>query len=346
MRVTTIHGPRDIRLEERPVPTIEAPTDAIVKVTAGCICGSDLWPYRGENDITPGDTIGHEMIGVVEEVGSRGHLVPARRLRGRAVLPLRQHLPELPRRRAPRPASTSASPPGDRGSTPRSPRPRAAWCSTHREDGMPDAALLPSLLTLSDVFPTGWHCAVAAGVQPGDTVVVVGDGAVGLCAVLAAVELGAERVIAMSRHDAAPGDRPPVRRHPHRGGARQGGRRADQGAHRRCRRRRRARVRRHRRLDAAGLRRVPVPVRRSASSASRTASSCRCAGCSARTSGSPAGWLPCAATCPSCSSWSPPATVDPGPRLRHAAAARRGRRGLPRDGRAAPPSRSTSRSDA
>ena len=70
MRATTIHAPRDIRLEERPTPTIEAPTDAIVRVTAGCICGSDLWPYRGENDITPGSTIGHEMIGVVEEVGS------------------------------------------------------------------------------------------------------------------------------------------------------------------------------------------------------------------------------------------------------------------------------------
>src|SRR3954447_11514747 len=70
MRATTIHARRDIRLEERPEPTIEAPADAIVKVTAGCICGSDLWPYRGENDITPGDTIGHECIGVVEEVGS------------------------------------------------------------------------------------------------------------------------------------------------------------------------------------------------------------------------------------------------------------------------------------
>ena len=140
-----------------PSPTIDAPTDAVIKVTAGCICGSDLWPYRGENDITPGDTIGHEMVGVVEEVGSRGHLVPARRLRGRAVLPLRQHLPALPRRRAPRRASTSGSPPGDRGSTPRSPRPRAAWS---RPTACPTPRCCPSLLTLSDVFPTGWHCAV------------------------------------------------------------------------------------------------------------------------------------------------------------------------------------------
>ena len=70
MKVTTIHGPRDIRLEDRPDPTIDAPTDAVIKVSAGCICGSDLWPYRGENPITPGMTIGHEMVGVVEEVGS------------------------------------------------------------------------------------------------------------------------------------------------------------------------------------------------------------------------------------------------------------------------------------
>src|SRR5918995_6604707 len=70
MRVTTLHGTRDIRLEDHPDLTIEAPTDAIVRVVASCICGSDLWPYRGENDITPGDPIGHEIVGVVEEVGA------------------------------------------------------------------------------------------------------------------------------------------------------------------------------------------------------------------------------------------------------------------------------------
>src|SRR3546814_15445757 len=70
MRATTIHGPRDIRVSEVPDPTIADPTDAVVKVVAGCICGSDLWPYRGENDVTPGDTIGHECVGVVEEVGA------------------------------------------------------------------------------------------------------------------------------------------------------------------------------------------------------------------------------------------------------------------------------------
>ncbi len=115
MRVTTIHGPRDIRLEERPEPTIDAPTDAIIKVTAGCICGSDLWPYRGENDITPGDTIGHEMIGVVEEVGSEVTLLLARRLRDRPVLPLRQHLPALLGRVPTPPASTSGFTTGGQG---------------------------------------------------------------------------------------------------------------------------------------------------------------------------------------------------------------------------------------
>src|SRR4051794_37344722 len=70
MRVTTIHAAGDIRLEDRPLPEIKAPTDAIIKITAGCICGSDLWPYRGENPITAGSTIGHEMVGVIEEVGA------------------------------------------------------------------------------------------------------------------------------------------------------------------------------------------------------------------------------------------------------------------------------------
>ena len=72
MKVTTIHAAGDIRLEDRPEPQISAPTDAVIKITAGCICGSDLWPYRGENPITPGSTIGHEMVGVIEEVGAEG----------------------------------------------------------------------------------------------------------------------------------------------------------------------------------------------------------------------------------------------------------------------------------
>ena len=200
MRVTTIHAPGDIRLEERPVPTIEAPTDAIVKVTAGCICGSDLWPYRGENDITPGDTIGHEMVGVVEEVGPE---VRSFRPGDFVIAPFCHCDNTCPNCLA---GVTSACvnvgfTTGGQGEYAKVTQAEGSLVlGASREDGMPDPDLLPALLTLSDVFPTGWHCAVAAGVQPGDTVVVVGDGAVGLCAVLAAVQMGAEQVVAMSRH--------------------------------------------------------------------------------------------------------------------------------------------------
>jgi threonine dehydrogenase-like Zn-dependent dehydrogenase len=197
MRVTTIHGPGDIRLEERPWPTIDAPTDAIIKVSAGCICGSDLWPYRGENDITPGDTIGHEMVGVIEEVGGE---VTSFRPGDFVIVPFCHSDNTCPHCAA---GMTSACvnvgfTTGGQGEYAKVTQADGSLLKT---DGMPEAALLPSLLTLSDVFPTGWHCAVAAGVKPGDTVVVVGDGAVGLCAVLAAAEMGAERVIAMSRHE-------------------------------------------------------------------------------------------------------------------------------------------------
>jgi threonine dehydrogenase-like Zn-dependent dehydrogenase len=196
MRVTTIHGPRDIRLEERPTPTIEEPTDAIVKVSAGCICGSDLWPYRGENDITPGDTIGHEMIGIVEEVGrdvrqfKPGDFV---------IAPFCHSDNTCPNCRA---GVTSACVNGNftTGGQGEYAKVSQADGSLVKTDGTPEDSMLPSLLTLSDVFPTGWHCAVSAGVKPGDTVVVVGDGAVGLCAVLAAAQMGAERVVGMSRH--------------------------------------------------------------------------------------------------------------------------------------------------
>ncbi len=200
MRVTTIHGARDIRLEERPVPTIEAPTDAIIKVTAGCICGSDLWPYRGENDITPGDTIGHEMIGVVEEVGSE---VTSFRPGDFVIAPFCHSDNTCPNCLA---GVTSACvnfgiTTGGQGEYAKVTQAEGTLVlGASRDDGMPDPDMLPALLALSDVLPTGWHCAVAARVQPGDTAVVVGDGAVGLCAVLAAVQMGAEQVIAMSRH--------------------------------------------------------------------------------------------------------------------------------------------------
>ncbi|MFL6156498.1 MAG: zinc-dependent alcohol dehydrogenase family protein [Marmoricola sp.] len=197
MRVTTIHAAGDIRLEDRPVPTIGAPTDAVIKITAGCICGSDLWPYRGENAITAGDTIGHEMVGVVEEVGSE---VSSFKAGDFVIVPFCTcdntcSACTNGAQSACRNGGFTTGGQGEYGLV------GQAEGSLIKTDGMPDDDMIPSLLTLSDVFPTGWHCAVSAGVKKGDTVVVVGDGAVGLCGVLAAAQMGAEKVIAMSRHE-------------------------------------------------------------------------------------------------------------------------------------------------
>jgi threonine dehydrogenase-like Zn-dependent dehydrogenase len=197
MRVTTIHGPRDIRLEERPAPTIEQPTEVVVKVVAACVCGSDLWPYRGESPVEAGSPIGHEIVGVVEDVGSGvrdfwpGDFV---------IAPFVHCDNTCAHCRA---GVTSAC--VNQGFTVGG---QAEYATVHQADGslvktevMPDHDLLPALLALSDVMATGWHAAVTAGVWPGGTAVVVGDGAVGLCGVLAAAQLGAGRVVAMSRHE-------------------------------------------------------------------------------------------------------------------------------------------------
>jgi threonine dehydrogenase-like Zn-dependent dehydrogenase len=198
MRATTIHGPRDIRFGEVPDPTIQKPTDAIVKVVAGCICGSDLWPYRGENPVIKGSTIGHECIGVVEEVGSEVRDIAV----GDFVVVPFDHCDNTCAHCAAGMQSACVN----LGMTVSG---QGEYARVNFADGSlvtvpggaPDAALVPSLLALSDVMPTGWHAAVAAGVRPGSTVVVVGDGAVGLCGVLAARELGADRIIALSRHE-------------------------------------------------------------------------------------------------------------------------------------------------
>ena len=197
MRVTTIQAPGDIRLEERPLPEITAPTDAVIRITASCICGSDLWPYRGANEVTPGSTIGHEMVGVIEEVGADvrsfapGDFVVVPFCTCDNTCP---HCLNGAQSACVNGGFTTGAQ-GEYGLV------TQAEGSLVKTDGMPDAEMIPSLLTLSDVFPTGWHCAVAAGVKKGDTVVVVGDGAVGLCGVLAAAQMGAERVVAMSRHE-------------------------------------------------------------------------------------------------------------------------------------------------
>jgi threonine dehydrogenase-like Zn-dependent dehydrogenase len=197
MRATTIHAAGDIRFEEVPDPRVEAPTDAIVKVVAGCICGSDLWPYRGHNDVTAGDTIGHECVGVVEEVGSEVRDIEVGDF---VIVPFCHCDNTCAHCRAGVQSACdnlgfTTSGQGEYA------RVTQADGSLVKTDGMPDPAVIPSLLTLSDVMATGWHAAVAAGVRPGGTAVVVGDGAVGLCGVLAAAQLGAERVVAMSRHE-------------------------------------------------------------------------------------------------------------------------------------------------
>jgi len=197
MRATTLHAPFDIRFTEVPDPTITEPTDAIVKVTAACICGSDLWNYRGENDITAGKTIGHECLGEVVAVGDAVRDV---KVGDHVIVPFVHCDNTCPDclagvQSACRHGGFTVSGQGEFALV------NQADGSLVKLDGAPDASMIPSLLTLTDVMATGWHAAVTAGVKPGSTAVVVGDGAVGLCGVLAASVMGAERVIALSRHE-------------------------------------------------------------------------------------------------------------------------------------------------
>ena len=197
MRATTIHAPGDIRVSEVPDPTIKLPTDAIVQVTAGCICGSDLWPYRGENPIRAGATIGHECIGVVAEVGSE---VTSFRPGDFVVVPF-CHCDNTCAHCRAGVQSACVNVAVTVSGQAEYARVTQADGSLVRTDGDPDAAMTRSLLALTDVMATGWHAAVAAGVPEGGTAVVVGDGAVGLCGVLAASVMGAEKIVAMSRHE-------------------------------------------------------------------------------------------------------------------------------------------------
>ena len=197
MRVTTIHAPGDIRLEERPDLTIEQPSEALVRVTASCICGSDLWSYRGENEVVPGSPMGHEIIGVVEAVGAD---VQRFSVGDHVVVPF-CHCDNS----CPVCAKGMQAVCQNLGFTVGG---QGELVTVNQADGSlvrlpeaPTAEQLPALLTLADVMATGWHAAVAARVEKGSSVVVVGDGAVGLCGVLAARELGAERIVAMSRHE-------------------------------------------------------------------------------------------------------------------------------------------------
>ena len=198
MQGAVLYGPRDVRFEKRETPKIIKPTDAIIRISATCVCGSDLWPYRGIQPVTQPTPMGHEYCGIVEEVGSAvtsvkpGQFVIGSFFASDNTCPNCQagyqsgcqHAEfvggaQAPVLRVPLADGTLVATSG---------------CSVGRPQ-------IPSLLALSDVLGTGWFAADAANVKPGKTVAVVGDGAVGLLGVLSAKQMGAERIIAMSRHE-------------------------------------------------------------------------------------------------------------------------------------------------
>src|SRR5271154_5031248 len=192
---TVLRGPRDVRCEEVPEPKIVKPTDAIVRLSATCICGSDLWPFRGLNPITAPMAMGHEYCGVVEEVGSAVKTVkPGQFVVGSFCISDNT----CPNCRAGYQSGCQNLEFMTGAQAPIARVPLADGTLVATPD-LPSDDLLPSLLAVSDVLGTGWFAADAANVKPGSTVVVVGDGAVGLLGVLAAKQLGAERIIAMSR---------------------------------------------------------------------------------------------------------------------------------------------------
>ncbi|MGI5459634.1 zinc-dependent alcohol dehydrogenase family protein [Streptomyces sp. CA-249302] len=201
MRATLMYGAGDVRVENVPDPKIHQPTDAIVRVLRSCVCGSDLWPYGSMPATDHGQRMGHEFLGVVEETGSG---VSALKAGDVVVAPFvwADNTCEFCREGL----HTSClhggqwardGVDGGQGEAVRVPQAQGTLVKLPVGE---DSALLPSLLTLSDVLCTGHHCAVTAGVGPRTTVTVVGDGAVGLSAVLAAKRLGAERIILMGRH--------------------------------------------------------------------------------------------------------------------------------------------------
>lgn len=197
MRGAVIHAPGDIRFETLDDPKILHPTDAIIRTAVTCVCGSDLWPYRGAEPTGAAHPMGHEYVGFVEEVGSRVTAVkPGQFVVGsfatsdNTCANCRNGFPSNCLNREF--MSTCQA------DYVRIPNAQGTLVAT---DEIPDESLWPGLLAVSDVMGTGWWAADAAEVEPGSTVVVVGDGAVGLCAVLAAEQMGAGRIIAMSRHE-------------------------------------------------------------------------------------------------------------------------------------------------
>ena len=198
MRAVIMHGPRDIRVEDRADPVLLKGTDAIIKVSAACVCGSDLWPYRGTDPIGAPTPMGHEYVGVVQQIGDQvknlqlGDFVVGSFFASDNTCEICAAGYQS--------RCVHAEPIGAIGTQAELARIPLADGTLVATPGTPDDDLIPSLLAASDVLGTGWFAAVAAETGPGKTVAVVGDGAVGLLAVLAAKQLGADRIIAISRH--------------------------------------------------------------------------------------------------------------------------------------------------
>jgi threonine dehydrogenase-like Zn-dependent dehydrogenase len=197
MQGTILYAPRDIRFEKRDDPKIVKTTDAIIRISAACVCGSDLWPYRGIQEITEPTPMGHEYCGIVEEIGHAvtsvkpGQFVVGSFFASDNTCPHCQVGYQTS-------CQNAEFVGGAQAEFLRVPLADGTLVATPE---VPSEDMIPSLLSTSDVLGTGWFAAVAANVKPGKTVVVVGDGAVGLLGVLSAKQMGAGRIIAMSRHD-------------------------------------------------------------------------------------------------------------------------------------------------
>src|SRR5213596_2547361 len=198
MRGAVLYGPRDVRFEERGAPTIIKPTDAIIRISATCVCGSDLWPYRGIQPVAQPTPMGHEYCGIVEEVGSAVTSIKPGQFVIGSFFASDNKCPNC------HVGYQSSCQNRELVNTAQAPLLRVPLAdgTLVATPEVPSDDMVPSLLTLSDVMGTGWFAAHAANVKPGSTVVVVGDGAVGLLGVLSAKQMGAARIIAMSRHDA------------------------------------------------------------------------------------------------------------------------------------------------
>jgi len=194
-----MYGAGDVRVEDRPDPKIEQPTDAVIRLAATCVCGSDLWAYRGTDKLDGPAPMGHEYAGVIEEVGSQvstvrpGDFVIGSFFASDNTCEICQAGYQS--------RCIHAEPVGAIGTQAEYARIPLADGTLVTTPAMPNQDLIPSLLAASDVLGTGWFAAVAAAAGPGKTVAVVGDGAVGLLGVLAARQLGSEQIIAMSRHE-------------------------------------------------------------------------------------------------------------------------------------------------